>query len=77
MFLSPVFYPASNLHAPFNSWIKYNPLTLMIEQTRQVVLFGHAPNWGALGVYTLVALVIFMLGYAWFKRLQDGFADVL
>jgi lipopolysaccharide transport system permease protein len=77
MFLSPVFYPASSLHEPFRSWIMFNPLTLMIEQTRKLVLFGQAPDWHALGIYTLAAAAVFLLGYAWFQRTRDGFADVL
>lgn len=77
MFLSPVFYPASSLHEPFRSWILFNPLTLMIEQTRKLVLFGQAPDWHALGIYTLAAVVVFLFGYAWFQRTRDGFADVL
>lgn len=77
MFLSPVFYPASSLHEPYRSWIQWNPLTLIIEQTRDVVLFGQAPHWPALGMYTLVALVVMLVGYAWFQRTRDGFADVL
>jgi lipopolysaccharide transport system permease protein len=77
MFLSPVFYPASSLHEPFRSWILFNPLTLMIEQTRRLVLFGKAPDWHALGIYTLAAMVVFLFGYAWFQRTRDGFADVL
>ena len=77
MFLSPVFYPASNLHGIFRHLIKFNPLTLMIEQTRQVVLFGHAPDWPALGIYLLLAMAICALGYAFFQRTRDGFADVL
>lgn len=77
MFLSPVFYPASSLKAPYRAWIALNPLTLMIEQTRQLVLFGHSPDWHALGLYTLVALAVFLFGYVWFQRTREGFADVL
>lgn len=77
MFLSPVFYPADSLHEPYRSWLHWNPLTLIIEQTRGVVLFGQAPNWHALGLYAIAALAVMMLGYAWFQRTRDGFADVL
>jgi lipopolysaccharide transport system permease protein len=49
----------------------------MIEQTRKLVLFGQAPDWHALGIYTLAAVVVFLFGYAWFQRTRDGFADVL
>lgn len=77
MFLSPVFYPASNLKEPYRGWIALNPLTLMIEQTRQLVLFGQSPDWHALGIYSLAALAVMLFGYAWFQRTRDGFADVL
>ena len=77
MFLSPVFYPATNLHEPYRQWIAFNPLTLVIEQTRQTVLFGNSPDWQALGIYTLAALAVMMFGYFWFQRTRDGFADVL
>lgn len=77
MFLSPVFYPASSLREPYRDWIAFNPLTLMIEQTRKVVLFGQQPDWHALGIYTLIAVAVSSFGYSWFQRTRDGFADVL
>ena len=77
MFLSPVFYPASSLREPFRSWISYNPLTLIIEQTRSVVLFGQAPDWHALAIYMVAAAAVLAFGYGWFHRTKDGFADVL
>ncbi|WP_233523415.1 ABC transporter permease [Dyella solisilvae] len=77
MFLSPVFYPASSLHEPYRSWLHWNPLTLIIEQTRDVVLFGQAPDWQALGLYGLASIVVVLIGYGWFQRTRDGFADVL
>ena len=77
MFLSPVFYPASSLREPYREFIAWNPLTLIIEQTRRLVLFGEAPDWQALGMYTVIALVVMLFGYAWFQRTRDGFADVL
>lgn len=77
MFLSPVFYPASSLHEPYRQLMQFNPLTLMIEQTRQLVLFGQPPDWHALGIYTLASVAVLLFGYSWFQRTRDGFADVL
>ena len=77
MFLSPVFYPASNLKEPYREWLVLNPLTLIIEQTRAVVLFGQAPDWSALLVYVVFAFLAMTFGYWWFQRTRDGFADVL
>lgn len=77
MFLSPVFYPATSLKESYRGVMAYNPLTLIIEQTRSLVMFGQPPAWQALAMYTLVALVVMAFGYWWFQRTRDGFADVL
>ncbi len=77
MFLSPVFYPISAVPERFRPFIMANPLTFIIEQAREVLIWGHVPNWPGLGVYTLVALALAWAGYAWFQKTRKGFADVL
>jgi lipopolysaccharide transport system permease protein len=77
MFLSPVFYPVNAVPERFRVFIMANPLTFIIEQAREVLVWGHLPNWFGLGVYTLVALVVAWAGYAWFQKTRKGFADVL
>jgi lipopolysaccharide transport system permease protein len=77
MFLSPVFYPITAVPERFRQIIMANPLTFIIEQAREVLIWGHTPDWGGLGIYTLAATVIAWLGYAWFQKTRKGFADVL
>lgn len=77
MFLSPVFYPISNLPEKFQIWILLNPLTFVIEQSRAVIVFGNPPDWLGLGIYTMVSLMIAWSGYWWFQKTRKGFADVL
>jgi lipopolysaccharide transport system permease protein len=77
MFLSPVFYPVQSLHFPYRQLVAYNPLTLIIEQTRGLLLLDGRLDWLALGGYSLIALLVMLAGYAWFQRTRDGFADVL
>jgi lipopolysaccharide transport system permease protein len=76
-FLSPVFYPVSAVPERFRPFIMANPLTFIIEQAREVLIWGHLPNWAGLGLYTLVATVVAWLGYVWFQKTRKGFADVL
>jgi len=54
-----------------------NPLTFIIEQAREVLIFGHLPNWLGLGIYFIVAIIVAWAGYAWFQKTRKGFADVL
>jgi lipopolysaccharide transport system permease protein len=77
MFLSPVLYPASALPAPYRPWLWLNPLTLPLEETRGVLIEGRWPQWGALGLYSIVALAVACAGYWWFQKARKGFADVV
>ena len=77
MFLTPIFYPVTAVPERFRPFIMANPLTFIIEQAREVLIWGHLPNWMGLGIYTLVATVIAWAGYAWFQKTRKGFADVL
>lgn len=77
MFLAPVFYPVTAVPAALRYWIMANPLTFIIEQAREVLIWGHTPDWAGLGLYTLLAVAIAWIGYAWFERTKKGFADVL
>ena len=77
MFLSPVFYPITAVPEAYRPLIMANPLTFIIEQAREVLIWGHLPNWGGLAVYLLVAMGVTWLGFAWFQKTRKGFADVL
>ncbi len=77
MFLSPVFYPVTAVPERFRPFIMANPLTFIIEQAREVLIWGHLPNWIGLGSYTLVATMLAWAGYTLFQKMRKGFADVL
>ena len=77
MSLTPIFYPVTAVPERFRPFIMANPLTFIIEQAREVLIWGHLPNWIGLGIYTLVASLIAWAGYAWFQKTRKGFADVL
>lgn len=77
MFLSPVFYPLSAVPEKFLPFIMANPLTFIIEQAREVLIWGHVPNWPGLGLYSLAACFVAWAGYTWFQKTRKGFADVL
>jgi lipopolysaccharide transport system permease protein len=77
LFMSPVFYPLSKLPEKFQTLLLLNPLTFMIEQTRQVLVWGNAPSWGGLFIYSICAGLIAWFGFVWFQKTRGGFADVL
>lgn len=77
MFLSPIFYPASALPEGYRHLLYLNPLTPVIEMTRDVLYWGKAPDFQLLAFYWLATSVIAWLGFAWFQKTRKGFADVL
>lgn len=77
MFLSPIFFPSSALPEWIRPWLIVNPLTLPIEQARDVLIWGKAPDFAALAVYAALAVGVAAAGLCWFQLTRKGFADVL
>jgi len=77
LFLSPMFYPISSVPEQWRAWMYLNPLTAIIIEVREVAIWGNSPNWGVLGIYSVIAITFMVLGYLWFMNIRRGFADVL
>jgi lipopolysaccharide transport system permease protein len=77
MFLTPIFYPLSSVSSKFLGLYMFNPLTVVVEQTRHVLLAGLAPDGKLLVVYWIVSLVIAYSGFVFFQKTRQGFSDVL
>lgn len=77
MFVTPVFYPLHSVSPQVQGILLLNPLTVVIEGLRGALIAGVAPDWNALGLLWAVALIALQLGWWWFRRLREGFADVL
>ena len=77
MFMSAIFYPVKSLpdSAKFLVWI--NPLALLIEQTRIVIVLNQTPNVYILIITGMVALISAELTYRFFQKLSRGFSDVI
>lgn len=76
-FMTPVFYPIQAVPEKFRFVLQLNPLAVLIEQARNVFLFGNYPDWSQLGIVFLVSYIVFQLGFIWFMKIRKGFADVL
>jgi lipopolysaccharide transport system permease protein len=69
--------PLSAVADKFRIFFILNPITFIIDQAREVALWGRTPNWEGLGLYALGACVVALMGYMWFSATRKGFADVL
>jgi len=77
MFLSPLFYPLSALPKQYQVWLAFNPLTFIIEQGRNVLIFGKTPDWMLWALALAGSLLVCAAGFWWFQKTRKGFADVL
>lgn len=77
LFLSPIFYSKNALPPEFQWLMNINPLTFIIEQSRDVAIWGKLPNWQGLGVYSFLSGLTMWIGYYWFQKTRKGFADVI
>jgi len=77
LFATPVFYPLTAVPAEFRYLLYANPLTFTVEQVRALMLFGVTPDWNGIGIYSVAALATLFVGFSFFQRTRDGFADVI
>lgn len=77
MFMSPIFYPVSALPPNLQPLLLLNPLALPIEMVRDLMYWGVVPGLGSWLLGGTVAVLVGILGFAWFQKTRRGFADVL
>ncbi|MCL4499241.1 MAG: ABC transporter permease, partial [Chloroflexi bacterium] len=54
-----------------------NPMAGLVESYRRVALTGRPPEPEYLATSTLLSVLIFLLGYAYFKHSEATFADLI
>jgi ABC-2 type transport system permease protein/lipopolysaccharide transport system permease protein len=77
LFATPVAYSLSVIPTrllPFYAIV--NPLGPIIQDFRRTVLYGLPPQWSLFGLAASASVIWLLGGYAIFKRLETGFADI-
>ena len=76
-FLAPILYPKTALPEYLQGFLYLNPITVVIEESRKVLLWNEPLNWGVLAIYFACGLLFAWLSLVWFQKTRKGFADVL
>ncbi len=76
MFLTPVIYPVSVVPPKWQWLISLNPMSGIVDAFRSVVL-AKPMAWTNLGISTSVALLAFVVGVKYFRRVERSFADII
>jgi lipopolysaccharide transport system permease protein len=77
MYLTPVMYPADILPDKYRFIFQLNPLAVFINAYRKTILGGGAPNYSSLAIGFALSIAMCVFGYAFFKKLEGIFADVI
>ncbi|MBX3235473.1 MAG: ABC transporter permease [Nitrospiraceae bacterium] len=77
MFISPIAYTSQMVPHGLDWAIGLNPLSIVIDGYRDVVLFGKHPQFVGLAAFGAVAILLFHLGYDYFMRLKRTLPDLL
>ena len=81
LYVTPVSYSLDlvRTNIPEAYWPLYalNPMVGLIDAFRAVVAHGRAPDWGLLGISTVMSVIILLGAYVYFKRAERSFADII
>lgn len=77
LYASPVIYPVSAVPESLRTVYFLNPMAVLIDSYRRIILFGQLPDWGWLGFTAIVSIAVLILGYGFFKRAESRFADLI
>jgi len=76
MYASPVVYPTSLVPEKWQWLVLMNPMTGLIDAFRSAFL-GRAFDLHAITISFAVSIVIFLIGVAYFEKVERHFADIV
>jgi lipopolysaccharide transport system permease protein len=77
LFATPIAYPSSLLSEPWRTLYGINPMVGVVEGFRWALLGTDTAPGPIIIVSTVVALLLFVGGAFWFRKMEKTFADVV
>jgi lipopolysaccharide transport system permease protein len=77
MFATPVIYPLSAVPPRLQPYYVLNPMVGVIENFRQVILRGGPPEFHSLITAAVISIVLLLVSYLYFKRVEATMADII
>ena len=77
---TPIIYDLKNYNLSASILVKLinlNPLTTIVNSYRDLFLYHTMPNWFNLFLVFILGMVVLVIGYWIFKKLEKGFAEEL
>lgn len=77
MYLTPIIYPVEMVPDRLRFVFSLNPMAVLINAYRQVILGMANPKLSSLSIALVISLLFCLIGNYIFKRLEGSFADVV
>ena len=74
-YATPIAYASSRVPASFQWVVKLNPVAYVIEGFRDIFINHTTPNMVGIGILIAISIVLFIINYAIFEKLQKNFAE--
>jgi len=76
-YLTPILYQVEAFPAKYMWIFKFNPMSVFINAYRQILLAHDVPKWESILIGVGISLLIFFIGYRFFKKAEGTFADMV
>ena len=76
-YATPIVYSLDTLPEPFVTIMQLNPMAHIIEGYRSIFYYQTMPNMNNLLILLALSIILLVIGYFTFKKLQKGFAEEL
>jgi len=77
LYASPIIYPVTMVPEQLRTLYFLNPMAGIIHGYRTVLIQGLPPDYHYLGIAAVGSVVLLIVSYLYFKRVEMTFADVL
>ncbi|MBY7976043.1 ABC transporter permease [Vibrio fluvialis] len=77
LFMSPIFYALKAIPESYRFIFMINPITPVVEEARSVLIYGQELNMSTWSLSMAFSVFVFVVGFACFTKIKNGFADVL
>ena len=77
MYMTPIVYGLELIPKRYLPIYMLNPMTPIMDTYRRVALQGQEPMWGYLGIAAVVSIIVLIIGYKIFKKLEPAFAETI
>lgn len=76
-YMTPIIYAVEFFPEKYHWIFKLNPMSAFVNAYREVLLTDTVPNWTNLAIGVGISVVVFLVSYKIFKKLEGTFADVV